>query len=854
MSSSDLEVAFTVPSSNSEDTSDDNFLNHFGYCIGQGAYGTVYSLTNNPDEAVKEMRIDGISGDALASFETEVNIMPRLSHANILKYKAVRQEGDFVYIRMKRYAKSLDDTIKSYKRKKKEIPRDKIIEILMQVTTGLMYLHNPNKCDIDGNMLSVIIIHRDLKPANILTNTDETQFVIADFGFCRETLNDGSATAGSPMYCAPEVLLKKKYSTASDMWSLGVIIYELASGTRPSFFSGIKSEKDIPKTWNPDLSSINDGLIRSVLEMLLSLNPADRPSADHLLKEINEYLNPELSKGSFRFRELESKCEALEKVHEQCSIEVDLLRNVCDAKETELVGYKERVTNLESHSLGLKQQIVSLKETVSGLEKTIRDNQLSIERLTDENCELRKKLSCMESLQRFAMLTRLMRTVLSNNIKLAQTFIDEDARKKDDNSFTALMHAARHGRTAFLPLLVDREQGIQDKYGWTALMHAAYNGHADVVKELASYESEMRNDQTLTALMVAAGRNNVDSIRILVEYEKNLRSGNDATALMIAAQNGYTETVKILMEYESGAQCKSGCTALMVAAQNGHVEVINLLAEKEKNLRSSSNRTALMIAAENSKSEAAEALMVYEKETSKWTTLMRAAALGDTHLIESSIDERGKIDSLGRTSLIIAAQNKRIEAIKILAEHESGVSGWTTLMYASCIGNTELAARNLHEVKRKDDTGMTALMWAARHGYHDIVKLLAEHEHTIVDRDGQTAMMWASRNGHASSVSLLVDYEKRMQSSKGMTALMLSAAAGHLKAVQVLLDAECNMQDSSLKTALMYAAMNGYADVVKILAEHENEIVDIDEQTAIQLAKQHGQHEIVEILSNFPLD
>lgn len=839
-----------MSSSVSDEVSDDNFLNYFSYCIGQGAYGTVYSLSNDPNEAVKEMRVDGMSEDALEAFETEINIMPKLTHPNILKYKAVHQEGDFVYIRMKRYAKSLEDIIKMCKRKKSEIPREKIIKVLVQVATGLAYLHNPNKYDSNGNPISFIIIHRDLKPANILADEDETQFVIADFGFCREALKDGSTTAGSPMYFAPEVLLHKRYSTASDMWSLGVIVYELASGTRPSFLSGVKADSDLPATWKPDLALVNDELIKSIVEMLLAPNPKDRPSAENLLKELNEYLNSGEPKGVFHLRELEIKHKALQEIHEQCAANIDRLKGVCEAKEAEIVDYKERITALEAHSVTLKQQVISLKEHVSTLEQTIEDNQLLTRRLTDENTELKTKLSCMESLQRFAMLTRLMRTVLSNNIKLAQTFIDEDAQKRDDSSLTALMHAARHGRTAFIPLLVEREKRIQDKYGYTALMHAAYSGHTDVVRELVNYESEMKSSQTLTALMIAAGKNHVDCVRILVEHERNMTSGNGATALMIAAQNGHTESVEILMKYESGAKCLTGYTALMMAAQSGHIEVIKLLAKVEKNLKAEDGRTALMVAAESSNMEAAKLLMAYEKDESQWTKLMCAAALGATQLVECSIDERGRVDSLGRTSLIIAAQNKRVDAIKMLAEHESGVSGWTTLIYAACIGNGELVSHNLHEVKRKDDSGMTALMWAARHGYHDIVKLLAEHEHGIMDKDSQTAMMWAARNGHSKSVSLLLDYEHDIKNSKGMTGLMLGAAAGHLEVVQALISVECNMQDSNGRTALMHAAMNGHIDVVRVLVKHEGGIIDNDGHTALQLAEKHGQQDVVEILTD----
>lgn len=102
------------------------------------------------------------------------------------------------------------------------------------------YLHNCNLDDLygSGDGLKILqshhIIHRDLKPENILLSGKESDVVlkIADFGLSRRVLPDNyvETVCGSPFYMAPEVLQFQRYDYKVDMWSVGVILFELLNG------------------------------------------------------------------------------------------------------------------------------------------------------------------------------------------------------------------------------------------------------------------------------------------------------------------------------------------------------------------------------------------------------------------------------------------------------------------------------------------------------------------------------------------------------------------------------------------------------------------------------------------------
>ncbi|KAL3645477.1 Calcium/calmodulin-regulated receptor-like kinase 1 [Castilleja foliolosa] len=197
---------------------------NFTTLIGQGAFGSVYKAQMSTGEivAVKVLATDSKQGEK--EFQTEVMLLGRLHHRNLVNligYCADKHQHILIYVYMSRG--SLASHL--YNVKLEPLNWDLRIKIALDVARGLEYLH-------DGAVPPVV--HRDIKSSNILLD-QSMRARVADFGLSREEMvsKQASHIRGTFGYLDPEYISTRSFTKKSDVYSYGVLLFELIAGRNP---------------------------------------------------------------------------------------------------------------------------------------------------------------------------------------------------------------------------------------------------------------------------------------------------------------------------------------------------------------------------------------------------------------------------------------------------------------------------------------------------------------------------------------------------------------------------------------------------------------------------------------------
>ena len=195
--------------------------------LGQGAMGVVYKATDPLIDRIVAIKTITLSlaqeerDEYEARFYQEAKAAGRLSHPNIVTIYDVGRSGDIAYIAMEfLQGRELRDILND----DKILPVDQIMDIVAQVASGLAYAHEHG------------IVHRDVKPSNIMVGRDG-HVKITDFGIARmasaAVRTQTGMVLGSPKYMSPEQVMGKLTDQRSDIFSLGVMLYEMLTGQPP---------------------------------------------------------------------------------------------------------------------------------------------------------------------------------------------------------------------------------------------------------------------------------------------------------------------------------------------------------------------------------------------------------------------------------------------------------------------------------------------------------------------------------------------------------------------------------------------------------------------------------------------
>ncbi len=261
--------------------------------IGNGGMADVYLALDtilDRNIALKIIRID-LANDpiSLLRFQREAKAISKMDHPNIVQVYDVGEYKNRPYIVME-YVHG--KTLKQLLQKRIALPISEALDIMKQLTSALVHAHQNN------------IIHRDIKPHNVLIKDDGTA-KITDFGIALShdsmqiTAND--LVLGSAHYLAPEITSGQEATHASDVYSLGIVFYELLSGNVP--FSATTPVQVAMAHINDKLPSLTERnaniplQIEEIVKKACAKNKADRyESVEEMLYDLENYLSIQINK------------------------------------------------------------------------------------------------------------------------------------------------------------------------------------------------------------------------------------------------------------------------------------------------------------------------------------------------------------------------------------------------------------------------------------------------------------------------------------------------------------------------------------------------------------------------------
>ncbi|XP_017282922.1 MAP/microtubule affinity-regulating kinase 3 isoform X3 [Kryptolebias marmoratus] len=262
--------------------------------IGKGNFAKVKLARHVPtgrEVAIKIIDKTQLNPTSLQKLFREVRIMKILNHPNIVKLFEVIETEKTLYLVME-YASGGEvfDYLVAHGRMKEKEARAKF----RQIVSAVQYCHQKH------------IVHRDLKAENLLLDAD-MNIKIADFGFSNEFTVGGKLDTfcGSPPYAAPELFQGKKYDGPEvDVWSLGVILYTLVSGSLPFDGQNLKELRERVLRGKYRIPFYMSTDCENLLKRFLVLNPGKRGTLEQIMRDrwinggdeddLEPYLEPEL--------------------------------------------------------------------------------------------------------------------------------------------------------------------------------------------------------------------------------------------------------------------------------------------------------------------------------------------------------------------------------------------------------------------------------------------------------------------------------------------------------------------------------------------------------------------------------
>ena len=233
--------------------------------LGSGSFGRVYLVTHKKTKAQYAIKaIDKRNKTNIEEkpyFRREVEVMYKIHHPNVVKLYGHFEDKNYCYFLMEYISKgNIYGLIK--KKKKKRLNAQVVASLMKGVISAVYFLHNMNPP----------IIHRDIKPENVLLS-EKLEAKLTDFGWSNYLEDDQkrNTVCGTPIYLAPEIIKEKGHDERVDIWCIGVLLFELITGTVPFQGNDIDTLKNnilrLKISWPRDINTDAKNLISKILKL-----------------------------------------------------------------------------------------------------------------------------------------------------------------------------------------------------------------------------------------------------------------------------------------------------------------------------------------------------------------------------------------------------------------------------------------------------------------------------------------------------------------------------------------------------------------------------------------------------------
>lgn len=245
--------------------------------IGSGSFGTAQLATSKASGAevvVKMIDLSSMSDDEKRSAKREASILGALHHPCVLSHIETFEDSGFLCI-ITEYCANGDLGVLVESRKGRPLKESSILDMFVQISLAMLYCHKKR------------VLHRDLKLGNIFL-THEGLVKLGDFGIARvlkNTLELARTQVGTPYYLSPEICEGKPYSHRSDVWSCGILLYELCCQKHAFEADSITALcRKILKGTYEDIPAVYSSDLRLLISSMLQQKQGARPPFQDILK------------------------------------------------------------------------------------------------------------------------------------------------------------------------------------------------------------------------------------------------------------------------------------------------------------------------------------------------------------------------------------------------------------------------------------------------------------------------------------------------------------------------------------------------------------------------------------------